>query len=159
MFYFYFLLTIILVLFVIWTIYWLHKLMKIKHKAQDLYGKLLLLYIKRYELIDNFVNNECFDNGERKVVGTLLKLKELARSERDFMKKVFLEHEISEMLKKLFLTSKQNESYFTSINNDIHDVVSKYNALVQEMENIAVKKRIRILMQLFNIMPPIKIEV
>jgi len=159
MFYFYFLITTLIVILVIWTIYWLHKLMKIRQRAQELYGRLLLLYIKRYEIIDNFVNNVFFDEEERKVIEVLLKLKELARGEKEFVKKVFLEHEISEMLKKLFHTNSQSESYFSNINHDIHDVVSKYNGLVQKMENIAMKKRIRILMQVFNIMPLIKIEV
>jgi hypothetical protein len=159
MFYFYFLITILLVIFVVWTVYWLHKLIKIKHDAQELYGKLLLLYMKRYELIDNFVNNQCLNEEERKVMETLLRLKDLARAERDYLKKIQLEHEISEVLKKFLDTNQQRESYFSGINNDIHDVVYKYNTLVDKMENIALKKRISVLMKVFNIKPLIKIEV
>lgn len=157
MFYLYFTIVFLVVLISLWIVYWLYRIVKIKHNAQNLYGRLFRLYDKRHDIIEKFIN----DYKNQKQIDLLQKivtLKELSKKERDLNRKLQIEHDIGKTINEISENSEVEEK-FRQINSDIYETVKSYNFFVSLLENISQKKSAKLLIKVFGIGLMNKIEV
>lgn len=156
MFYIYFIFIILLVFSVLWMGFWLYTISNIKHSAQSLLGKLIRLYDKRHDLIENFINKDAFisvDMADK--VADVISLIQSSRKSKNIYDKLKIEHMISETIKCF----NYDEGISFDINEEIHLIVEEYNNFVQKLNNLYERTSLRILFKIFkiNLLPRIEV--
>ncbi|MCX7770883.1 MAG: hypothetical protein N2202_07355 [Proteobacteria bacterium] len=159
MFYVYFLILVIVIFFVFWVGFWLYKIMHIKHNAQEILGKLIRLCDKRHDCIKEFINRRLLEteNLSEKISEILILIKS-SKASKDIYKKLSIEHEITENIKKFDFLSDLQENVL-NINEEIHKLAEKYNQSVIRLRELSDKTLVQPIFKIFKIEFLNKIEV
>lgn len=160
MFYINFIIVILTILITFYVSYWLFIILKLKHKGEGYYGKLLNLYNIRTELVKTYFKTITLEGIEKEKALKVMMLLDKARKEYQLNRRLNIEHEISNLLENFVDESKkEEEDPLKRVTGEIHYVVDRYNEIVSTMETFLEKKTTRLLASIFGIKSLKRIEV